>query len=65
MRETRADTNLAVALALALHALLALLLVFGMWWTHPAEQSVAGQPVDADIFDPNFFTLRCPARVTE
>lgn len=52
MRETRADTMVAVAAALLLHALLALMVVLGLWWTRPMV-SAAGEPVIADIVDPD------------
>ena len=50
MRETRADTAQAVFFALALHAALFALLLFGLWWSraHPPV-SAAGSPVEADV----------------
>lgn len=50
MRETRADTAQALFFALALHAALFALVLFGMWWTrmHPPV-SAAGSPVEADV----------------
>jgi len=50
VRETRADTAYALTLALLLHALLAALVLFGLWWTKP-PLSAAGQPVQADLVD--------------
>jgi colicin import membrane protein len=50
MRESRADTAYALTLALLLHALLAALVLFGLWWTRP-PLSAAGQPVTAEMVD--------------
>ena len=54
MRETRADTAQAMFFALALHAALFALVLFGMWWTrvHPPV-SAAGSPVEADVVAAN------------
>ena len=46
MRETRADTRVAVVGALALHALLFALLFVGMWWTRTAAPVSAAGPED-------------------
>lgn len=61
MRETRADTRVAVVGALALHALLFALLFVGMWWTRTAAPvSAAGPQIEADLVDPN--ALSAPLR---
>jgi colicin import membrane protein len=52
MRETRADTTLAVTAALLLHALIFAALLFGLRWARPASAG-AGQPVTADVLDAN------------
>lgn len=52
MRETRADTTLAVTAALLLHALIFAALLFGLRWTPPAPAG-AGEPVTADLVDAN------------
>lgn len=51
MRETRADTTQAFALALALHALLFLVLFAGLWWTRSAAPAGAPGAVTADVVD--------------
>lgn len=52
MRENRADTALAIAFALLLHAVpVLLLLVASLWRTPPS--AAAGEPISADIIDPN------------
>jgi colicin import membrane protein len=52
VRETRADTNLAFVLALALHALLFALMYFGLWWTRESTaQESWGVPVEAEVVD--------------
>jgi colicin import membrane protein len=61
VRETRADTRVAVVGALALHALLFALLFVGMWWTRTAAPvSAAGPEIEADLVDPN--ALAAPLR---
>jgi colicin import membrane protein len=61
VRETRADTRVAVVAALALHALLFALLFVGMWWTRTAAPvSAAGPQIEADLVDPN--ALAAPLR---
>ena len=52
MRETRADTTLAVTAALLLHALIFAALLFGLHLTPPAPAG-AGEPVTADLVDAN------------
>lgn len=52
MRETRADTMLSLLAALLLHALLFALVAFGLWWTRPPV-SAAGEPMLADVVDPD------------
>jgi colicin import membrane protein len=52
MRETRADTTLAVTAALLLHALIFAALFLGLRWTPPAPAG-AGEPVTADVVDAN------------
>jgi colicin import membrane protein len=54
VRETRADTAQALFFALALHAVLFAMVLFGMWWSlrHPPV-SAAGSPVEADVVDAN------------
>lgn len=50
MRETRADTVLAVVLAVLVHALLFALLLVGLWWQRDTERvSAAGSPVSAEL----------------
>jgi colicin import membrane protein len=50
VRETRADTAQAVFFAMALHAALFALVLFGMWWTRAQPPvSAAGSPVEADL----------------
>lgn len=53
MRETRTDTTLAIVVALALHALIFLALLFGLHWTRPQPDAAAGEPVLADLVDPD------------
>lgn len=54
MRETRADTALAVALAIGLHLLLFLLMIAGLWWTRSNPQVQAmGSPISAELVDAN------------
>ena len=54
MRESRADTALAVGLAVLLHLLLFGLIFLGMWWSRSSTpQSAQGSPVSADVIDPN------------
>lgn len=61
MRETRADTQRAVAGALALHVLLFALMFAGLWWTRTANLvSAAGPMIEADLIDPN--ALSAPLR---
>ncbi len=52
MRETRADTVLAVVVALLLHGVLLLLLIVGSWFRPPSSMA-GGEPVSADVIDPN------------
>ena len=52
MRETRADTTLAVIAALLLHALVFAVLLLGLRWQPPAAAG-AGEPVAAQLVDPN------------
>jgi colicin import membrane protein len=52
MRENRADTVLAVAFAILLHALpLLVLLVASLW--RPPPSAAAGEPISADVVDLN------------
>ncbi|MDQ2702735.1 MAG: cell envelope integrity protein TolA [Pseudomonadota bacterium] len=61
MRETRADTRVAVVAAIVLHALLFALMFAGMWWTRTAAPvSAAGPAIEADLVDPN--ALAAPLR---
>lgn len=54
MRETRSDTTLAFAFAVALHALIFALMFFGLWWTRNATpQKSWGVPVEAEVVDAN------------
>jgi colicin import membrane protein len=53
MRETRTDTTLAIVVALALHALIFAALLFGLHWTRPQPDAAAGEPVLADLVDPD------------
>lgn len=52
MRENRADTALAVAFALLLHAVPLLLLLLASLWRAPPS-SAAGEPISADVVDVN------------
>jgi colicin import membrane protein len=52
MRETRADTTLAITAALLLHALIFAALFLGLRWTPPVPAG-AGEPVTADVVDAN------------
>ena len=45
MRETRADTRVAVVAAIVLHALLFALMFAGLWWTRTAVPVSAAGPV--------------------
>jgi len=61
VRETRADTQRAVAGAIALHVLLFALMFAGLWWTRTANPvSAAGPMIEADLIDPN--ALSAPLR---
>lgn len=52
MRETRADSTLAVVLAIALHAFLFALMFVGLWWTRDAAPiAAAGSPISAEMVD--------------
>jgi colicin import membrane protein len=68
MRETRADTALSVLLAIGLHIVLLALMFAGLWWTRAETVSAAGQPVEAELIDPNALSasmqraLRTPAK---
>lgn len=54
MRETRADTQQAIVLAILLHVVLFALMFAGMWWTRSAAPlSAAGSPVEAELVDAN------------
>lgn len=53
MRETRADTARATLFAVALHVLLAVLVLAGLHWQRAERPQAAGEPVNADLFDPN------------
>ncbi|KGM53064.1 hypothetical protein N792_02270 [Lysobacter concretionis Ko07 = DSM 16239] len=54
MRETRADTQQAILLAIALHVVLFALMFAGLWWTRTAVTvSAAGAPVEAELVDAN------------
>lgn len=52
MRENRADTALAVAFALLLHAVPVLLLLLASLWRTPPS-TAAGEPISADVVDLN------------
>ncbi|MFD0725798.1 TonB C-terminal domain-containing protein [Lysobacter brunescens] len=60
MRENRADTVLAVVIAVLLHGVLLLLLVVGSWF-RPASSLAAGEPISADVVDPNTLSARMRA----
>src|SRR5690606_28099173 len=61
VRETRADTRMAVMAALVLHAVLFALMFAGMWWTRRAVPvSAAGPVIEADLVDPD--ALAAPLR---
>lgn len=52
MRESRADTQQAIVLAIILHAVLFALMFAGLWWTRTAAPvSAAGSPVEAELVD--------------
>lgn len=54
MKETRADTVQAFIAALLLHALLFLLMYFGLLWTQSeASASLKGPAIEAELVDPN------------
>ncbi|HEU4774430.1 MAG TPA: hypothetical protein VFS82_07935, partial [Lysobacter sp.] len=54
MRETRADTQQAILLAIALHVVLFALMFAGLWWTRTAVTvSAAGASVEAELVDAN------------
>jgi colicin import membrane protein len=53
MRETRADNAQAIGLSLLLHALLFGLIFFGLRWTQSTAPPSAGEPVSAELFDPD------------
>lgn len=53
MQETRADNAQAIVLALLLHAVLFGLVFFGLWWTRSTTPPSAGEPVSAELFDPD------------
>ncbi|WP_407354167.1 cell envelope integrity protein TolA [Luteimonas sp. R10] len=53
MQQRRADTVSAVVLALGLHVVLLLLLVFGLTWTRSNAVPAYGSPVSAELFDPD------------
>lgn len=53
MQETRADNAQAIGLALLLHAVLFGLVFFGLWWTRSTTPPSAGEPVSAELFDPD------------
>lgn len=52
MRENRTDTTLAVVIALLLHGGLVLLLLAASWFRAPLS-AAAGEPISADVIDPN------------
>jgi len=52
VRETRADTTQAFVYAVALHALLFVLMYFGLWWTRSSTPPESwGVPVEAEVID--------------
>ncbi|MEZ0469349.1 cell envelope integrity protein TolA [Luteimonas salinilitoris] len=53
MQQRPADTVSAVVLALGLHVVLLLLLVFGLTWTRSNAVPAYGSPVSAELFDPD------------
>ena len=53
MRETRTDTTLAILVALGLHALILAALLLGLQWSRPQADAAAGEPVTAELVDPN------------
>ena len=60
MRETRADTTLAVVVALLLHGVLLLLLVLGSLF-RPSSSAAAGEPISADVVDLSALSARTRA----
>lgn len=69
MRETRADTTIAVLLAIALHLLIVLFVLFGMWWSSRRQaEPAAGPIIEADLIDPSALsasTRRALSRLPE
>ena len=53
MKERRSDTVEAIIAAVALHAVLFLLVYFGLPWWNPAPVNPAGPPIEAELIDPN------------
>ena len=54
MRETRTDTSRALLQALGLHVVLFALMFAGLHWTRaPSVEPAAGEPIEADLVDPN------------
>ena len=54
MRETRTDTSRALLQALGLHVVLFALMFAGLYWTRaPSVEPAAGEPIEADLVDPN------------
>lgn len=51
MRETRGDTTRALVLAIGLHALIALVVLVGMWWPRTRPDASAGSPLSAELVD--------------
>ena len=51
MRETRGDTTRAVVLAVGLHALIAVMLLVGLWWQRTPDDAAAGSPMSAELVD--------------
>ena len=53
MKERSSDTVEAIIAAVALHAVLLLLMYFGLPWFNPPPVDPAGPPIEAELVDPN------------
>ena len=53
MKERSSDTVEAIIAAVALHAVLLLLMYFGLPWWNPTPVNPAGPPIEAELIDPN------------
>jgi colicin import membrane protein len=53
VKERTSDTVEAIIAAVVLHAVLFLLMYFGLPWFNPAPVNPAGSPIEAELIDPN------------